>query len=388
MRITYICYEDLSEHRGGVAHVLGLVRQLQRQSHQVRLIVPAWQGLRPPGLERVEVVAIPVGSIRIANWMLFYLLSAGYLLFTGRPDVVYIREMVYNVFLLLVMPALRRPLIVEVNALVLDEERMIGAGSARQRFIRWSQAWTFRRAQAIVAVTRGIADHLVRMYGIPPQRVHVVPNGTDPDHFTPEDMAAARERIGLPADIPVIGFVGSCYPYHDGFTLIAAAAKVVAHHADALFLIVGDGYMRPRWMQAVEEAGLNAHFRFTGQVPYERVSVYINACTVCVAPFTRARNEKIGISPMKLYDYMASERPVVGSAIEGVGDLLRVSGGGRAVAPEDPDALAGAIVSMLDDAAGRERMGRQGRQYVIDHHTWAHTTAAIVDVMEKTRKHG
>ena len=383
MRITYICYEDLTEGRGGVGHVVEVIRALTRQGHTIRLIVPAGRGEAMPDLSGVEIVTLRVGRIRILNWILFYKLSALYLLLTRRPDVVYIREMVYNIFLPKAMFLLRRSLFVEVNALVQDEEALVGAGAMTQRLIRWSQAVTFRCSHTIVAVTRGIADQLIRMYRIPEHRAHVVPNGTDPELFKPGDMTDARKAIEVDADRPVVGFVGACYPYHDVLTLIAAAPEILEKQPETLFLIVGDGYMRTRWIEETADKGLSDAFRFTGQVPYKQVPDYMNAFTVCTAPFTRTRNEKIGLSPMKLYDYLACGRPVVGSEIAGVGDFLEQSGGGLSVIPEDPTAFADAVVHMLDHPEEREQMGYNGREYVLTHNTWTQTAAKIAVLCEK-----
>ena len=381
LQFTYICEVDLSQHRGGTGHVVGVIRQLTELGHQVRLIVPAWREGLPPILDGVEIVRIPTGRIRVVNWVLFHALSSLYLaaiLISKQVDVIYSREMVYNFLLPVIAWLSRRPFVVEVNSLVIDEQAMIQSSPMRTRLTRWSQALTFHAANRIIAVTRGIGEQLVAAYRLPPGRVVTVPNGTDPALFIPQAMGDARAAIHMPTEIPLIGFVGSCYPYHDVRTLIAAAPAILAAQPAAQFLIVGDGYMRQLWTDEVEQSGLSSHFLFTGRIAYTLVSTYMNACTVCVAPFTRERNEKIGLSPMKLYDYLACGRPVVGSAIEGVGDLLAVSGGGLAVTPEDPQAFGEAILTLLNEPERREAMGRQGRAYVLTHHTWAQTAEQVV----------
>ena len=89
---------------------------------------------------------------------------------------------------------------------------------------------------------------------------------------------------------------------------------------------------------------------------------------VCVAPFIRVRNERIGLSPLKIYEYLACGKPVVASDIKGIGDLLRNSNAGIGVKPEDPVELANAIIKLLKNEKLRGKMGKNGRKIVINNY--------------------
>jgi glycosyltransferase involved in cell wall biosynthesis len=113
-------------------------------------------------------------------------------------------------------------------------------------------------------------------------------------------------------------------------------------------------------------------------VPYDRVPVYINASDVCAAPFILARNAKIGLSPLKLYEYMACGKPVVASDISGVADALEASKGGLPVPSENPEALAEAISKLLENPELRADMGSKGLSYVTENYSW-YSVAKQVD---------
>ena len=124
-------------------------------------------------------------------------------------------------------------------------------------------------------------------------------------------------------------------------------------------------------------------FIFTGVIAYDRVPLYINASDTCTAPFIFARNAKIGLSPLKLYEYMACGKPVVASNISGVSDVLEASGGGIPVLPENPEALAEGILKLLENPDLRTKLGSKGLSYVTENYSW-HSVAEKVNEVCKS----
>ncbi|MBI4552696.1 MAG: glycosyltransferase family 4 protein [Candidatus Latescibacteria bacterium] len=383
MRIFYLCYENLQEHRGGTRHVIEVVRQLGRLGHTVDLFLPFEA---PSGLfdDAITLHVIPTIPVRIIRWLTFYVRSALSMLAVGwrtRPDVIYIREMTYNVCPVLTARLLRRPLVVEVNGPILDEMRAIGAGRLELWLIRTTQRRLFRAADRIVVVAEGLRDRIVDLHRLPVEKTAVIPNGTDPERLKPDDLQACQRAIGLTPG-PTVGFLGSCYPYHDLDTLITAAPLIVNACPSVRFVIVGDGYMRPIWMERTRRERLADHFVFTGVVPYDEVPRYLNAFTVGIALFAQGRDEKLDRSPMKLYDYMACGRPVVATDLTGIGDVVRDHQAGLTIPPSDAAALADAVLRLLDDEALCETMGRAGRAAVERQYNWTRVATDIVHLVQ------
>jgi glycosyltransferase involved in cell wall biosynthesis len=136
--------------------------------------------------------------------------------------------------------------------------------------------------------------------------------------------------------------------------------------------------MKKELLNLSRELGVEGRFVFTGVVAYDRVPVYINASDICAAPFILARNAKIGLSPLKLYEYMACGKPVVASAISGVVDILEASEGGISVPPENPEALAEAISKLLENRELRSKLGSKGLSHVTETYSW-YSVAKQVD---------
>ena len=297
----------------------------------------------------------------------------------GRPDFVYSREMVYNILLPIFCKVTGIPLIIEVNALLDDELKMIGKGRVEIGLVRFCQKINLKSASGIIAVTEEIKRALQERYGIPAIKITVVSNGTDTEHFRPIPEEEARERVGLEKEKRYIGFVGSCYPYHDIPTMIKAAPLVLAKYPDLRFVIVGDGISRKGWENMVRARGVTEFFLFTGYKPYEMIPYYMNAFDICVSPFTT----KVKGSPIKLFDYLACGKIVVGSDIREAGNILKELDIGIAVPPEDPKTLAKAIRELLRNPDSAKEIGHRGRELIIKQFTWKIKVREIMDFVEK-----
>ena len=114
-------------------------------------------------------------------------------------------------------------------------------------------------------------------------------------------------------------------------------------------------------------------------VPYEEVPKYINACDVCVAPFL-FRNS--GLSPLKVFEYLACGKPVVTSMINGL-DFIKKYDLGILVEPENFDELAQALIKLLQNEKLRKKMAKNGRNVIATKYSWEVIAKKVV-----TRKPG
>jgi len=128
-----------------------------------------------------------------------------------------------------------------------------------------------------------------------------------------------RKRAGFDEDYFYAGFVGSFRSWQGLDTLIKAINIVRKQGYEKIrFILVGNGDPLEQFKEMVKAYGLGKETIFTGRVKYEEVPILINCFDVCLAPFKKERNAKIGLSPLKLYEYLACGRPVITSRVEGV----------------------------------------------------------------------
>ena len=176
------------------------------------------------------------------------------------------------------------------------------------------------------------------------------------------DQEQVKAELGLENSKKYVCFVGHLAAWQGVEFLIYASPLILEKCPDVRFLVVGDGAMKNKLLEITSELGLSDKFIFTGRVPYESVPLYINAADVCVAPFIKERNSKIGLSALKTYEYLACGKPIVASSIPGVKDLIDSSGGGISVTPENPTELAAAVIKLIFNENTRAPYGRERPQ--------------------------
>jgi glycosyltransferase involved in cell wall biosynthesis len=136
-------------------------------------------------------------------------------------------------------------------------------------------------------------------------------------------------------------------------------------------------------VELARQVGVLDKIIFTGTVPYPKVPLYLNASDVCVAPFVAGRNERMGVSALKMCEYMACEKPVVASRISGL-EILEDNNAGILVEPESPSKLAQAILTLLQSKELRAQMGKNGRKYVVKNQSWENVARRIAGVFQET----
>ncbi len=226
-----------------------------------------------------------------------------------------------------------------------------------------------RLAHGVVAVTPQIKGLLVDQFEVPADRVAVLPNGVDIDFFHPLPRAEAIARAGLDPGCCYVVFTGRFQPWVDFDTLLEAFAIVARERADTRLILVGDGPERERVEQTVRQLGVGDAVSITGLVG-DRAAVrdFLGAASVTLTANRREYRASIGVSPVKLAEYLASGRAVVATDLPGLKDVLEETGAGLVV-PAEPRAVAEAIVGLLDPERADE-LGARGRRVAEERYAW------------------
>jgi phosphatidylinositol alpha-mannosyltransferase len=193
----------------------------------------------------------------------------------------------------------------------------------------------------------------------------IIPNGIDLDLFNPH----APVPPGIPADVPVILFLGRFDPRNGLTTLFDAYRKVKGKNREAHVMVVGDGPLRNHYYRAARgDSGIT----FVGAVLGARPSYYAHSA-MYACPTTKA---SFGIT---LLESMACETPVICSDILGFRDVVQHEREALMFPCGDVDALADDLVRLLDDETLRARLGKAGRQNA-EAYGWPTVTSAVLDV--------
>jgi glycosyltransferase involved in cell wall biosynthesis len=219
-------------------------------------------------------------------------------------------------------------------------------------------------AHAYVAVAPRVAHDAVAQRLAPPGSVSVVPSAVELDDIPTSSDPQVRVELGIPADAPIVGTVGRIVAQKSPLTFVRMCALIRAERPEARFVMVGDATLESAGLEEEtrrEAERLGVPIIFTGfRTDAPRVAA---AFDVYVVP---SLYEGLGRA---VTEAMASGRPVVATAVNGVPDLVEPGATGLLAEPGDPASLATSVLWMLDHPDEALEMGRCGRERVRSHFT-------------------
>ncbi|MEW6365600.1 MAG: glycosyltransferase family 4 protein [Acidobacteriota bacterium] len=249
---------------------------------------------------------------------------------------------------------------VTLSGVVRPGSWLLSTMSALERFV-------YARADHLIVVTEGARQNLITK-GVPATKVSVLPHWVDDRLFD----AVGREQVRLVRETYAWGsrfvalFAGNIGLLQGLETLVRAAAELPPD-AGVLLVLVGDGTDKSRLEKLAIEIGATDRVQFIEQQPPDRMPALMAAADVLLVHLKRSAMSH-HVIPTKTLAYMAAGKPLL-MAMEGAAaDLARASGAGTPVPPEEPGALARAMLALRSmDAGEREAMGSRGREYVRVH---------------------
>jgi D-inositol-3-phosphate glycosyltransferase len=197
-----------------------------------------------------------------------------------------------------------------------------------------------RRADRFVVQNARNAGEVARVR--PKARVEIVPHPSEPRAVIP-DRAVARARLGVPIDAPVFLFSGLLRPYKGWDVLLDAFPAVRKEFPSALLVLAGEPWGEARDLLVRAPAGVRLELRYQ---PEEERAEWFAACDAVVCPYRHATGSGIAA------DALAFSRPVIGTAVEGLLGVVEDERSGLLVPPDDPAALAAAMVRFVREALG------------------------------------
>ena len=207
-----------------------------------------------------------------------------------------------------------------------------------------------------IAVSQSTADFLVRDRCVPSGRVEVIFNGAPLDEFAPRPRSEGervRHELGIPAEAAVVTTIGRLNAQKGHATLVAAATEVLKRHPEARFLIAGDGDLLEPLRAQTSELGIPGRVLFAGH------RTDVPALLAATDVFCISSNYEG--TPLVLFEAMAAGRAIVSTAVDGCREVLVDGVSGLLVPPQDPPALASALIRVLDDPSLHDRLARGAR---------------------------
>jgi len=287
----------------------------------------------------------------------------------------------------------RRPYVLTVHSLEpLRPWKAEQLGTA-YRLSSWMERTAIEAADAVIAVSGATRQDVLRLFAIPPERVHVIHNGIDIDLYRKTSETSALERAGVDLHRPYVLFVGRI-TRQKGIVHLLDAVRFL--HPDVQVVLLAGQPDTPELAQAVETRVAELRAQRSGIVwipempPRSDVIQFYSHATVFCCPSVY---EPFGLINLEA---MACECPVVASDVGGIpevvvdgetGILVHVEVDPERGEPIDPQGfardLAAAIQRIVDDPSLRERLGRNGRARVEQHFSWRAVAQRTLDLYRR-----
>jgi putative colanic acid biosynthesis glycosyltransferase WcaI len=230
-------------------------------------------------------------------------------------------------------------------------------GNLLQRIILRMERALLRRFDIVSSISGRMVERLLQK-GVPQRRIRYFPNWVDIARFKPTSTSGTyRAQLGIAADVVVVLFSGTLGG-KQGLMAIPGAAALLAARKDILFVVCGDGMVKPELETASADL---PNVRLFPLQPVERLGELLCMADMHLLPQNLGAADLV--LPSKLSGMLASGRPVIATCLAGTELEAVVSQCGIVVPPEDNAQLAAAICRLADDVAMRLELGRRARTY-------------------------
>ena len=294
------------------------------------------------------------------------------------PHILHAHSPVLNAIpTLRVGRALGIPVVYEVRAFWEDaavDHGTTSEGSLRYRLTRRLETHALRQAAHVFTICEGLRSDIAAR-GIPADNITVIPNAVDIQSFepggTPDD--ALKARLGL-AGATVVGFIGSFYAYEGLDLLLTALPALLQRRPDLRVLLVGGGPQEGALKAQAQALGVADKVVFTGRVPHAEVQRYYDLVDILAYPRHSMRLTEL-VTPLKPLEAMAQGRLLVASNVGGHKELIRDGQTGVLFRAGSADALATAVLGLLERHDHWPALRAAGRHFVETERNWARSVA-------------
>jgi glycosyltransferase involved in cell wall biosynthesis len=260
------------------------------------------------------------------------------------------------------------PFIFNVADLWPDSVRQLGLMKEGPllRLAEGLERWSYRQAHFVTAVTEGIQKILLEEKQVPAHKVLYLPNGVDTERFRPlpPDLELARE-LNLEGK-KVVLYAGN-HGYAHGLEVALQAARLLPE--EVVLVLIGDGSEKPRLQQMAQEMQLS-NVRFLDPKPPEYIT---RLYSLAVAGLSTLRDSPLFemTRPVKIFAGMSCAKPILYTGRGEGARLIEAAQAGLVSPPEDAQALAQHIRTVVENPSLAAELGQNGRRYVEAHLSWS-----------------
>jgi len=368
MKIVYLANIRIPTEKAHGIQIMKMCEAFAMSGHQIELVVPwrfnhlkedvfKYYGMKKSfkikKIPSIDLIGLPFGfwiqSISFSFFSFFYLLFA-------KADIIYCR----NPLVLSFLGWFKKNIVYEMHTV--PKSFFIYKG-------------IFKRAKAIVVITQSIKDSFIKR-GIDNNKILVAPDSVDLKQFDiQESQEECRKKLNLPLDKKIVLYTGHLYKWK-GVYVLAEASKFL--DKDVLVVFIG-GTEKDEQEFRDKNRDLD-NILILGHKPYSEMPYYLKTADVLVLPNSaKERISREWTSPMKMFEYMTSQKPIVASDIPSLREILNENNA-ILVDPDNPKKLAEGIKELLKNTNFSDKISKQAFKDV-QKYSWGKRTKIIISFL-------
>lgn len=252
------------------------------------------------------------------------------------------------------------------------------------KFIEKIERFLYKKAEAIVAVTKGILNYIYNL-GVTDHKLFFIPNGTIPEIFDPKyNDPSLKSKIGLDNKF-IVCFAGN-HGLAQGLETVIESAKLLQNDPDITFLFIGEGPAKNRLIEMKNENKLS-NVLFLPKISLNKIAYYINMSDVMLVTLKKA-DIFLGALPSKMFDYMCCAKPIIITIDGEAHELIEKAKAGIFVEPGNAEELANAILKLKNNRYICQEYGKNGRNFVLNGYVRAQQAVKLENLMKSLLKKG
>jgi len=181
-----------------------------------------------------------------------------------------------------------------------------------------------KKIRGIITTNHWKKERLIKQFGLLPEKILVQPNGVDIKSFNINiDKEEARKKIGLPLNKTLLGYVGmlKTMGMEKGVGIALETLRYLEKDIN-LILVGGNGEDMRYYKNIAKKHNVQNRVVFIGWIKNKLVPIYLKAFDILLAPFPMNDHYNYYMSPMKIFEYMASKKPIVASDLNSIREIL------------------------------------------------------------------
>ena len=236
-------------------------------------------------------------------------------------------------------------------------------------FARKFQLWDAKFAHKVRVVVKGLEELLIS-YKIKKEKIFIIGNGTNTKLLYPIERLKALSKKKLSSEKIYLGFIGNIAYWQGVHFLIQALAQLTVKHSNLHLFIIGDGPVKNQLIALATQLDLNNFITFSPNIDMKEALIWFNIFDIALFSPIKKRNERIGLSPLKIRDYAATGRPVIAANIKGI-KLPDSQSWLITHIPENIKDLCAKIENLIYHPEKREAMKKAARIYAEKNFDWS-----------------